>query len=438
MRIRLESIGCRLNISEVETLARRFAAMGHRIVGQGDAADLCVFNSCTVTNIASKKSRHLIRQMRRSHPSATIVVTGCHAELEPDEVRALGVDVIVGNRLKEEMPDLLERQGLLVEPESENLEAQEQLWATGPESRTRAFLKVQDGCDQRCAFCVVTLARGEGRSAAADDLVRDVQRLEATGFKEVVLTGVHLGSYGSDLGEVDALRRLIKRLLSETGIMRFRLSSLEPWDLVDGFFDIFGDRRVLPHLHLPLQSGCDATLRRMARRTSRKEFRTLVDAARAVVPRLAVTSDVIVGFPGETEAEFAESIAFIEEMAFSGLHIFRYSRRKGTRAAELAGQIPGNIAQERSKEMHALAARLEQAFQMLQIGTVSDVLWETAEEKEAGQRWSGLSDNYIRVITETATGIDLSNTIRPTRLISQGPGVMIGRVEELVSIEPSF
>jgi len=422
LRIRLESIGCRLNISEVETLARRFAAMGHRIVAQGEAADLCVFNSCTVTNIASKKSRHLIRQMRRSHPSATIVVTGCPAELEPEEVRALGVDVVVGNRLKEEIPEILEREGCLVESEPHQLGDDETIWAQDLHGRTRAFLKVQDGCDQRCSFCVVTLARGEGRSGAADDLVEEVQRLEKLGFKEVVLTGVHLGSYGSDLGEPNGLQRLVARLLSETGIERFRLSSLEPWDLDDGFFEVFDDRRVLPHLHLPLQSGCDATLRRMARRTSRKEFRDLVEVARAAVPGLAVTSDVIVGFPGETEQEFAESIKFVEEMAFSGLHIFRYSRRKGTRAAELGSQVPGNIAQERSKVMHALAARMEQAFQKLHVGRVSDVLWETAEDCEMGRRWSGLSDNYLSVITEAAVGVDLTNTIRPTRPVPHATG----------------
>jgi threonylcarbamoyladenosine tRNA methylthiotransferase MtaB len=426
MRVRLETIGCRLNISEIDSMARALASAGHRVVGPGEPVDLCILNTCTVTSIASKKSRQLIRQLKRDHPAAAIVATGCDVELAPEKAREAGVDLVVGNPDKDRLLELAEIEGLLHEPDPDL--DRSTVFPPRDGTRTRAFLKVQDGCDNRCAFCIVTVARGAGRSIAAAEVLQKIEVLVHEGYREVVLSGVHLGSYGHDLGDRRGLSHLVEEILARTALPRLRLSSLEPWDLDPAFFDVFSDPRLLPHLHLPLQSGCDATLKRMARRTSRAEFAALVGAARAAVPDIAVSTDVIVGFPGETADEFESSRAFVEEMAFSRLHIFRYSRREGTLAATMPGQVRGPISQERSRRLHELGADLERRFNSLFIGRRTDVLWETAEDLGSSLRWSGLTPNYIRISTETDTGTDLLNTITSTTITQVVPGGVIGRI----------
>jgi threonylcarbamoyladenosine tRNA methylthiotransferase MtaB len=294
--------------------------------------------------------------------------------------------------------------------------------------RCRAFVKVQDGCDNRCTFCVVTVARGSGRSRPADEAIAEIGRLVRSGWQEVVLSGVHLGSYGHDVGDRRGLERLVRRILAETAVARLRLSSLEPWDLDPAFFELFQDPRLLPHLHLPLQSGCDTTLRRMARRTDRARFSALVAAARTAIPGISVTTDVMVGFPGETDGEFEQSIGFVEEMAFSGLHVFRFSPRPGTAAAAMTDQVPGDVAHRRSRRMLALGGSLEARFLERHVGASAAVLWEQAEPASSGVRWSGLTDNYIRTYTETGSAVDLANRITPTRLVRLVPGGMHGEV----------
>jgi threonylcarbamoyladenosine tRNA methylthiotransferase MtaB len=422
MRIRLDSIGCRLNIGEIEAMARSLAARGHTLVSQGDAADLCILNTCTVTAIASKKSRAFIRQLRRRNPAARVIATGCLAELEPDSLEALGVDLVVGNDAKDALPDLLSdrgwltQDGMTVDPPA------------SPGGRTRAFLKVQDGCDNRCTFCVVTIARGAGRSRQPDEVLEEVRSLVTLGYREVVLSGVHLGSYGHDRGRTRGLEDLVSAILAQTEVPRIRLSSLEPWDLYPAFFSIFSDPRVLPHLHLPLQSGCDATLQRMARKTTVRDFSHLLEAARTAVSDIAISTDVMVGFPGETEKEFASTVATVESLEFSRLHVFRYSRRQGTRAAAMPDQVPGPVASERSARMHDLGERLASVFRRRFVGRTMDVLWEDAERFGDRRRWSGLTGNYIRVLTETAAEIDLGNTVTPVRLDDCVPGAAIGSI----------
>ncbi|MFW6198462.1 MAG: MiaB/RimO family radical SAM methylthiotransferase, partial [Acidobacteriota bacterium] len=307
MRVRVDSIGCRLNIGEMEQLARRLAAAGHRIVGPGDSADLFLFNSCAVTHVASRKSRKILRQIRRENPDAAIVATGCYAELSPERCRELGVDMLVGNADKDRLPGILTDAGLLHSgdpvPEADAAPVDDVA-----DSRTRAFVKVQDGCDNRCTFCIVTRARGDGRSRPLDDVVAEIDGLVALGYREAVLSGVHLGSWGQDLDDGTDLSTLVAAILERTEIPRLRLSSLEPWDLDEEFFGLWQDPRLLPHLHLPLQSGCDLTLARMARNTTRAEFADLVDAARRAIPGVAVSTDVIVGFFGEDDAEFEDSL----------------------------------------------------------------------------------------------------------------------------------
>ena len=426
MHVRLESIGCRLNIGEIEKMARELAAAGHRVVGPGEEADLCILNTCTVTAIASRKSRKLIRQLRRAHPKASVVVTGCDAELAPRETLAAGVDLVVGNTDKERLLQLAAEAGLL--PESTAHPEDSEPFAPGGTSRTRAFLKVQDGCDNRCAFCVVTIARGAGRSLPTDEIVKEVRTLRRLGYKEIVLSGVHLGSYGHDFGDSKGLEHLVQRVLAETDVPRLRLSSLEPWDLNAAFFEIFSDSRLLPHLHLPLQSGCDETLRRMARRTTRDAFSKLVASARAAVPDLSVSTDIIVGFPGESDSEFDESLAFVEDTVFSRLHVFRYSRRDGTPAANMPHQVPGPVFQDRSRRMHLLGADFERRFNSAFIGREAEVLWEASEEFGPGLQWSGHTPNYIRVTATTSPEEDLLNRITPTTILEITPGGLIGRI----------
>lgn len=436
MRVRLESIGCRLNLGEAERMGRTFAGRGHRIVGPGDDADLVVFNSCAVTHVASRKSRKLLRQIRRRHPDATLVATGCYSELSAREVVALGVDRVVSNRDKDRLPDILERDGLIHDADP----VPDAMAAIVPESShslTRAFVKVQDGCDNRCTFCIVTIARGDSRSRPAEAVVSEIRELVQLGYREVVLSGVHLGSWGQDLQPVRGLGDLLDRILSETDLARLRLSSLEPWDLSPDFFDLWSDLRLLPHLHLPLQSGCDLTLERMARRTTQREFRSLVEAARERIPDVSITSDVIAGFPGEDDAEFEDSFAFIRDLDLSGLHVFRYSARDGTAAARMPGRVAEAAIKERSRRMHALAARQEERFRRRFLGRRLEVLWESSEAWGDGLRWSGLTGNYLRVVTATGPDTDLANRLRTTELIEPASGALVGLVPESTPPEPS-
>ncbi|HSN56613.1 MAG TPA: tRNA (N(6)-L-threonylcarbamoyladenosine(37)-C(2))-methylthiotransferase MtaB [Candidatus Sulfomarinibacteraceae bacterium] len=434
MRIRLESVGCRLNIGEIEAFGRRLSRLGQCVVADGAEAELIILNTCAVTATAARKSRHLIRQLRRRNPEARFVVTGCLAELDAEQVADLGIDLVVGNDDKDDLVDRLVAGGLLRATSAGEAAAEPE--AGSFPGRTRAFLKVQDGCDNRCAFCIVTRARGRGRSRPASEVVRDVRELVRAGYVEVVLSGVHLGSWGHDLGQPGGLEDLVRTLLTDTGLPRLRLSSLEPWDLDEGFFALFEDRRLLPHLHLPLQSGCDATLARMARRTTLEDYRALLVAARRAVPDLAVSTDVMVAFPGETDAEFETSLAAVEELAFSRLHVFRYSRRPGTPAAAMPDQVPRTAAAERSARMQALGERLSDRFHRAHLGRRLPVLWESWRSRGRRRRWSGLSDNYIRVFADTGSEVELSNHVTEVELEGCSTEGMTGRIAD--GVQPAF
>ena len=419
MRIYLEFTGCRLNQSEIETLARQFQQAGHRVVASPDEADLFVVNTCAVTREAARSSRTLIRRLHRANPEGEIVATGCYAHLSPDVVGALpGVGQVIDNLDKDRLVPIVlqdneatfDREPLVREP------------VAGALGRTRAFVKVQDGCDNRCTFCVTTIARGAGRSRPQDAVIREIRALAEVGYQEVVLTGVHLGSYGHDLDVRDGLADLVRAVLAETSIPRLRLSSLEPWDLEPEFFDLWQDARLCRHLHLPLQSGCDATLRRMGRRTSQAAFGALVEAARARIPDLALSTDVIAGFPGETDAEFETSLAFVAAMDFMKLHVFRYSPRSGTVAARMPDQVSPDAKKDRSARLLALSDVGAQRFWARFIGRELYVLWEQVTgASEAGLHNAGLSDNYVRV--EMVAPRALTNTlgtVRPIAVTSRG------------------
>jgi threonylcarbamoyladenosine tRNA methylthiotransferase MtaB len=394
MKIYLDTIGCRLNQSEIESMARQFRMAGHEIVGMAEEADLAVVNTCTVTSQAAADSRGAIRRIARAGVDE-IVATGCWATLRPEKAASLpNVLRVVNNSRKDDLvADLLE-----LPSESFDLEPIAREPLPGLRQRTRAFIKVQDGCDNHCTFCVTTLARGEGRSRPLADVIADIQSALDGGTKEVVLTGVHLGSWGQELNA--HLRDLVGAILMHTDTPRLRLSSLEPWDLDADFFRLWEDERLCQHLHLPLQSGCAATLKRMARKTTPASFQDLVAAARQIMPEAAITTDVIAGFPGETDEEFAESLEFIREMDFAGGHAFTYSPRPGTGAARLGGQIRHEVRKERNAVLRGIFEEGGRAFRKRFLGREMSVLWESVTQMN-GQGWQmeGLTGNYLRVTT---------------------------------------
>ncbi|TNE49877.1 MAG: tRNA (N(6)-L-threonylcarbamoyladenosine(37)-C(2))-methylthiotransferase MtaB [Deltaproteobacteria bacterium] len=424
LRVYLDTLGCRLNESEIEMMGRAFTRLGHEIVRDPEQANLFVINTCAVTNEAGKKSRQMIRWAHKKSPDAQIIVTGCYSEIERPKVEAMpGVVRVVGNAHKDRLvPDLLgisDEEWMDQEPLARELNP-------GELRRTRAFVKAQDGCDNRCTFCVTTIARGQGRSRPLGELLEEVNALYQAGYQEVVLSGVHLGSYGKDLQEDIDVRGLVQAFLDQTDFPRIRLSSLEPWDIPEGFFDLWHNPRLCQHLHMPLQAGCDRTLKRMARRTRVEAFRDLVNQARAVMPSVGISSDIIVGFPGETDEDFQESLAFTEEMDFCHLHIFRYSPRPGTAAATMPNQVDGNKKSERSAAMHVLATQGRISFDEKHLGETLDVLWEQQlEETPEGIWWQGLTSNYIKV--KTLAPRPLHNLITPVRLESrQEDGTVLG------------
>lgn len=411
-RVYLDSVGCRLNQSEIARMSREFQQIGYEVTDSAEGADLYVVNTCAVTKDAGKSSRNMVRRLSRTNDQAEIAVTGCYAHIAPQMVANLpNVTHVVDNIQKDKLVPMVSGQAL----EDFDIEPVERTYTPGTAGLTRAFVKVQDGCDNACTFCVTTIARGNGRSRALEDVVREVQMMARGGYQEVVLTGVHLGSYGHDFGNQDGLRDLVTALLAATDIPRIRLSSLEPWDLSEGFFELWDNPRLCRHLHLPLQSGCDATLRRMRRNTSQADFRTLVESARASIPGLALSTDLIVGFPGETDEEFAESYAFTQAMDFIKIHVFPYSVRAGTPAAKMKGRLDKATAKERVYQIQTLSDEGAQRFMQKHLNTPQNVLWESIRGASEDGFWhTGLTDHYIRV--EMNHPNDLTNTITPTRL----------------------
>jgi threonylcarbamoyladenosine tRNA methylthiotransferase MtaB len=402
--------------------ARQFRMAGHTLLPTPQGADLVVVNTCAVTAQAASDSRGKIRQAGRAG-AREIVVTGCWSTLQPGEAAALpGVSRVVPNAGKDflvpqvlDLPsETFDREPLLREP------------LPGARLRTRAFIKVQDGCDNRCTFCVTTLARGAGRSRPLAEVLADVGMAESC--REIVLTGVHLGSWGQDFAPPQRLRDLVQALLDETDVPRLRLSSLEPWDLDAEFFSLWADPRLCRHLHLPLQSGSAATLRCMARKTTPAAFSRLAAEARAVDPEMAITTDVIVGFPGESEAEFAETLEFVQAMGFAGGHVFTYSARPGTAAARMPNQAPHELRKARSARLRQVLAEAAAAYQARFLGQVLPVLWEnTARLGSQGWQLSGLTGNYLRVTALAPQR--LWNQITPVRLLEQTPQGLAGSIE---------
>ncbi len=404
-RVALDSLGCKLNQAETELLAREFARAGYRLVSAADEADVYILNTCTVTHIADRKSRHLLRLARRRNPGAFIVATGCYTQRAPGELAQLGgVDLVLGNEGKQYILSLLEGQGRL--SQSACIPDEPADYHNG--FRNRAFIKIQDGCDNFCAYCIVPLVRTKKMSLPSEQVVSQVRERVAEGYKEMVLTGTEIGSYGHNGLE---LRGLLERILAETDVRRLRLSSLQPQEISPGLIKLWREPRLCRHFHLCLQSGSDRVLKRMKRRYSAQDYQQAVSLIRSVVPEAAITTDIIVGFPGETDSEFQESYSFYQRLKFARIHVFPYSSRPGTAAARMPGQVKAQVKKQRSQKLLALAEESARNFGEQFLGKTMPVLWE----QKSNGIWSGLTDNYIRVFTRNDR--DLTNELLPVKLV---------------------
>lgn len=409
----LESLGCRLNAAEIEDLARRFAGAGGTIVTDPAAADIIVLNTCAVTAHAAYKSQRRINKLHAIQPEAGIAILGCWAT--EDVTRALqgpGVKWVLTNSDKSRAVETITGAGASPVP-----------WAPGRWGHTRAFLAVQDGCDHLCTYCLTQVLRGPARSRPLASAVSAARDLVAHGAQEVVLTGVSLGAYGRDLGIAGGLSTLVGTILHETDVPRLRLSSIEPWDIDEDFLRLWENPRLCRQLHLPLQSGSDTVLRRMGRRITTEEFGALIHTARTLSPEMAITTDVMVGFPGETEDEFMETQVFIQTIKFAKLHVFPYSERKGTAAVRLPGSIPKAIRRSRADQLRKVSARLGYEYRERMVGQTVSVLYISRTEDD---HWGGLTDTYVKVMTRSSQS--LYNSIIKTTIIANTPNTLVGRI----------
>lgn len=417
MRIHLKTLGCRLNEAELESWANGFSSRGHSIVSDEASADILVLNTCAVTQSAVRKSRQLVRKTQKKNPKAKLVVSGCYATLNEQETVSLdGVDLLINNQQKEQLVELTLQQ--ITEEAMPLIATEPNETALFTRGRQRAFIKVQDGCRYRCSFCIVTIARGDEKSRPVTDIINEVNAIHQQGISEIVITGVHLGGYGSDIES--NLYTLVENLLDKTTIPRIRMGSLEPWDLPPDFLTLFNNSRLMPHMHLPIQSGSDAVLKRMSRRCKTDEFRTLVSEARRLIPNINITSDIIVGFPGETDHEWQQTLDFVKEMNFGDLHIFTYSKREGTKAASMPEQVDNQTKKCRSKDLHLLAEELKKANMTSLLDSHCHVLWEDnlQQESDGTTTLYGYTPNYLRVKTSTKNPRLLVNHITECELHS--------------------
>jgi len=420
MKLFLDSIGCRLNISELEHTARAVQAAGWDIVMTAEQADVILINTCTVTAKAAADSRQKIRQAHRVS-QAPILVTGCWSTLVPEEALSLpGVTTVIPNEEKDRLIEIL-----LGEPGPDSDRIRHWLkHHQGMRLRTRSFVKVQDGCNNRCTYCITTIARGRSRSRPVEDILADILAAEMEGVNEIVLTGVHLGMWGRDLPSRSSLTTLLHRILLETDIPRIHLSSLEPWDLPSSLLSLWDNPRMVRHLHMPLQSGSAAVLQRMGRHVTPKGFADLLASIRSEVADMAVTTDIIAGFPGESEDEHRASVAFVREMAFAGGHVFPYSERKGTRAAGMDNPVHNALRKERAAELRSVLQISSQHHRMKYIDSVRPVLW--VQQRRGVLQ--GITDNEIKVYADGPA--DSINRIQAVRLEALEGAGMRGTVHD--------
>lgn len=398
-KVAFHTLGCKVNQYETEAMEKMFEDKGYEIVGEDDLAHIYVINTCTVTNLSASKSRQFIRKVKKINKDSIVAVVGCYSQVSPDEVESIeGVDVIIGTSDRKRIVELCEkakkdRQQINIVRNIASLNEFEEVDVDDIRSMTRAYIKIQDGCNQYCSYCIIPYARGPVRSRKIQDIIEESKKLASSGFKEIILTGIHVASYGKDLGEI-GLIDVIKKISEVDGIERIRLSSIEPNLITKDFMEaLLTSKKVCHHFHLSLQSGSNSVLKRMNRKYSKEEYREKVDLIRSYMPDAGITTDIIVGFPGESDEEFIETLEFVKNIRFSRIHVFKYSPRKGTPAAKYKDQVHGTIKSQRSESLIKLAEQMMSEFNYRFLGKKMEVLFEKID----GDYYEGYTSNYIRV-----------------------------------------
>ena len=409
----LHNLGCKVNAYETEAMQHLLEEAGYEIVPFTQKADVYVINTCSVTNMADRKSRQMLHKAKKNNPDSIVVATGCYVQTSEKEVlNDLSVDIVIGNDRKHDLVRLLDEYSLdsvndTVDDINDGKHDFEELFIDRTKEHTRAFIKVQDGCNQFCSYCIIPYARGRVRSRRFENVIAEVERLAANGFKEVVLTGIHLSSYGVDFEEATGLLELIQAVNAVKGIERIRLGSLEPKIVTEHFASELSKLdKICPHFHLSLQSGCDATLKRMNRKYTTKEYERGCELLRKYFVHPAITTDVIVGFPGETEEEFEQTKAYLEHIHFYEMHIFKYSKRKGTRAAVMPDQIDEQIKAARSEKLIALGHDMSKEFRKFYIGKNEEVLFEEKAVIGDKEYFVGYTKEYVKVAKKTDENLE--------------------------------
>ena len=409
----LHNLGCKVNAYETEAMQHLLEEAGYEIVPFTQKADVYVINTCSVTNMADRKSRQMLHKAKKNNPDSIVVAAGCYVQTSEKEVlNDLSVDIVIGNDRKHDLVRLLEEYSLdsvndTVDDINDGRHDFEELFIDQTKEHTRAFIKVQDGCNQFCSYCIIPYARGRVRSRRFENVIAEVERLAANGFKEVVLTGIHLSSYGVDFEEATGLLELIQAVNAVKGIERIRLGSLEPKIVTEHFASELSKLdKICPHFHLSLQSGCDATLKRMNRKYTTKEYERGCELLRKYFVHPAITTDVIVGFPGETEEEFEQTKAYLEHIHFYEMHIFKYSKRKGTRAAVMPDQIDEQVKAARSEKLIALGHDMSKEFRKFYIGKNEEVLFEEKAVIGDKEYFVGYTKEYVKVAKKTDENLE--------------------------------
>ncbi len=430
-RVALCTLGCKVNQYESEAVLEQFLKKGYQPVEFSENADVYIVNTCTVTHLSDRKSRQMIRRAKQKNPASVLVVMGCYAQTAAEDVQKIpGVDIVIGTKGRLFMPDLVEeflteKQSLCLVEELAKEDPFDPLTIDGSgQKHTRAYLKVQDGCNQFCSYCMIPYARGRIRSRSILDSVKEAKRLADAGFSELVLTGIHLASWGKDTQE-GTLVDLLSALCEVEGLLRIRLGSLEPKICDETFvLEVSKMEKVCHHFHLSLQSGSNATLRRMNRKYTKEEYMEAAQRIYAAMPDAAITTDVIVGFPGETEEEFCESLEFVDALHLLDAHIFKYSKRSGTPAAKMENQVPPEVKEERSRKMIALSEKNQALFCKAYIGKTVEVLFE---QKNGNNTYEGKTKNYIPVFAQSTE--NLVGAIKPVLIESYQNGALYGVIK---------
>ena len=417
-KVSFYTLGCKVNQYETNAMAQKFKESGYEIVDMNDdISDICIVNTCTVTNMSDRKSRHSLRRVKEKNPSAIIAAVGCYAQVAKNDLENMPeIDIVLGNEEKANIVQYVEK---FIENEKKLIEIEdiatkkefEDMGQITYTEKTRAFIKVQDGCNQFCSYCIIPYARGRVRSRNAESIIKEITQIAQNGIKEVVITGIHVASYGRDFGNENGLIELLEKINEIEGIKRIRLGSLEPKIITEEFMQRLSKlEKICHHFHLSLQSGCDNTLKRMNRKYTTSEVKEIIERLRRYYDDVMLTTDIIVGFPGETEEEFETTYQFLKQAKLYKMHVFQYSPRKGTRAAVMPNQIDGNIKEARSKKLIELSNENQKMYNQQLVGKEVEVLFEDKEVEDGITYFRGHTQNYVLV--KYKTDENLENTLK--------------------------